>query len=86
MHRNGNSDNTALHLAAAWGYLSTVKWLVEEANLEEDAPNKCGNMALHLAASWGENAVVHYLSFSKEVTGIRNKDGQLYNEVPKETW
>ncbi len=67
--------NTALLLAAGWGRLPIVAWLVETARSDMDHVNNLGDMALHRAANWGREEVIKYLLTYRARSNIRNKRG-----------
>ena len=59
--RDGENDNTPLHLASNFGHLDIVRYLVEERNCDVVCRNKHGNTPLHYATLGGRLDVVQYL-------------------------
>lgn len=54
--------SSALHLAADFGNLEAVQWLVEEAGLPEDQTNGEGHSASYLARKAGHRDIHNYLN------------------------
>ncbi|XP_037803936.1 receptor-interacting serine/threonine-protein kinase 4-like [Penaeus monodon] len=61
IHALTKDGSTALHLAAAHGHSSAVKWLVAQAGLRVASANKKQETALGLARKAGHKAVVQSL-------------------------
>ena len=66
---------TPLHLAAANGHLSIVKFITEELGIEPNIRNEFGCTPLHLAVKFGEAEVVKYL-----ITFLTKSQLQNYND------
>ncbi|KAL7269065.1 Target of rapamycin complex 2 subunit avo2 [Rhizina undulata] len=58
------ASNTSLHLAAGKGFQSTVVYLIEDAQHEQEgiSKNNNGDTPLMLAAAEGHEAIVHYIA------------------------
>lgn len=70
------SGRTALHKAAFWGHIDTVRYLLEECGLSINAVDFNGDTALHDAVRFGHKGVVEYLlSRGTDIT-IKNRDGK----------
>jgi len=57
---HSNNDLTPLHYAASCGKLDTVKYLIEEADVQMDVYHKLGGAPIHEAAQKGQLPVVQY--------------------------
>ena len=64
-HADAQSENSALHMAAANGHLTVTKFLVSKNH--RFSQNKAGNTPLHWAASNGQSEVVDYLTHQKHL-------------------
>ena len=66
-----------MHSAAMKGHLETVKFWVEELNIDANTPGRQGLTCLHFAARSGKTNVVHWLVATNQVdvslTGDRGK-------------
>ena len=56
-----NHGDNPLHLAAYYGHLDIVKYLITKENFQQECTNKYKNTALHRAAHQGNLKVVKYL-------------------------
>lgn len=56
-----DAEETALHVAADYGNLAAVKWLVEQGGFESVSLSREEGSALDLARKSCEKAVVQYL-------------------------
>ncbi|KAG6840456.1 hypothetical protein C0991_006592 [Blastosporella zonata] len=76
---------TALHAAASRGYLSIVKWLVEDCGAMPDLEDREGETALHKAALNGHLEVLKYLLPNRADVHARDADGwtALHNACSK---
>jgi catalase (peroxidase I) len=71
------SLRSALHKAAFWGHIDTVKFLVNELGLDVNGQDYNGDTALHDACRFGHESVVEFLvSTPSQDLSIRNKNGQ----------
>merc|ERR1712232_616867 len=68
------SGRSALHKAAFWGHVATVKYLIETCKLEPNCQDYNGDTALHDAAKFGHMEIVHILAPVTDLS-LKNKNG-----------
>lgn len=67
------SGRTALHKAAYWGHIETVKFLVKDCHLDPNVQDYDGDTALHDAARFGHVAILEFLA---PFTNLALKNGR----------
>lgn len=73
--KEASSLRTALHKAAFWGHIDTVKYLVRDLGLDVNALDSNGDTALHDAVRFGHIPVVKELLNANTDLSIKNNDG-----------
>eukprot|EP00301_Raphidiophrys_heterophryoidea_P026625 c9237_g1_i1.p1 GENE.c9237_g1_i1~~c9237_g1_i1.p1 ORF type:complete len:418 (-),score=113.47 c9237_g1_i1:147-1349(-) len=71
-----SSGRTALHKAAFWGHVDTVKFLLADCKLDPSVQDSNGDTALHDAARFGHEKVVEIFLAHKANSSIKNKHGK----------
>lgn len=84
VHYYDHDRNTALLLAAGWGMVDAVQWLVETAGLDINHQNRYRSTALHRAAYWGRHQVISYLLSRGAREDLRDGKGRIYTELSDE--
>ncbi len=71
-------QESLLRRAIQYGHLDMVRWLIEEAQFDKDAPTDAvtGNTPLGVAALYGKTEIVRYLLSAGADPFIRNNDGR----------
>ena len=74
--------NTPLHLAALWGHLKIVEFLVGDCKVSVNTVNNDGETPLHLAAWWDRLDIAQYLvEIGKVNIFMRDPLGYLPGEM-----
>jgi len=78
------TGRSALHKAAYWGHIDTVRYLLEKLKLDVNVADHSGDTALHDAARFGHFEVVKILVDNNANQSLKNKQGLTAHDIAVE--